>query len=1091
MNKTFMPYSFFALIKHLLRSKKFYKNLTALLCNFAIILNSFLPYISAIPAYAQEADLTPTPTVEEVSAPSPEPTIIPTTEPTVTIEPTLEPTLEPTIVPTITETPTASPTAKLTEIPTIVPTEIPVDNSNQPSDQNSSSPTTQTPTSVPSPTSTPTPVFTAVSGQIETVVVENNSCRTDILNPLLSSDKADYSPTEIAIITGHGFLTNTEYKLKISSDGPEGTSSINETYTINTDSKGNFTYSYQLDGNYRPNYLVEAFDLSGTLIASLTFTDSQNPQPQPPQRGKIIVTKIVVGGSLTANNFNITGSGSCFNSPVNYNGSSTGQIYECKDNGNIPHDYNITETPSTGYTVAYSTGCSGNITRDQIKYCTVTNTYISKTNTSVSLYSNINPSVYGQSVTFTSTVTGGSTPTGTVTFKDGSTTLYTQNLSGASASYSTNSLSVGSHNITATYSGDSSHNGSTSTILIQNVTKANQSINFATLSNKTFGDAPFTLSATATSGLPVSFNIVSGPATLSGNTLTITGVGTVTVRASQTGDSNYNAAPNVDRTFTINKATPVLTWSDPADIVYGTALSSTQLNAVANVGGTFVYSPSLGTILHTGDNQHLSVTFYPTDTNYNYISKTVHLDVKKAPLTIAADPQSKIYGNFDPFFTYKFSGFVNGDDKYDLDLWPICFVPAPHFDVGIYTISCYGGFDDNYFYKFQDDFLSINKRQLTPHITVKNKIYDATTSAEITNMYLTGILQYDQVSLIGGTALFDTKDVGNNKNVTISGLSLTGHNSSNYSIGETATTTANITVKTITVTADSNQSKIFGALDPLFTFTSDTLALGDTLSGTLGRVAGEDVGTYALTLGTLTAGDNYSVEFIPADFTINSQSNSSSSTNSSSNPPGAPVCNESAPSLAPMNFRAVAGKNSVTLYWDKPNTNFTYYLIAYSDQASADKYGNPNIGGPNTTSYTVGDLSAGTTYYFKIRTGNGCAPGPFSTIVSATPGGQVLTNTIPSGFEPGVLGTQTTENSSPLGTTNTCTPIFPFVFVLALIINLILNKYRLLTFFVSVLSLIFDYLINKYSCVKHPYYYFANLVSFLLPLIISFRKTKR
>lgn len=78
----------------------------------------------------------------------------------------------------------------------------------------------------------------------------------------------------------------------------------------------------------------------------------------------------------------------------------------------------------------------------------------------------------------------------------------------------------------------------------------NQSITFNALPNKVTTDAPFTLSATATSGLPVTFTLVSGPATLSGNTLTLTGqTGTVTIRASQTGNAQYNPAPDVTRSF--------------------------------------------------------------------------------------------------------------------------------------------------------------------------------------------------------------------------------------------------------------------------------------------------------------------------------------------------------------------------------------------------------------------------------------------------------------------------------------------------------------------------------------------------------------
>jgi hypothetical protein len=79
-----------------------------------------------------------------------------------------------------------------------------------------------------------------------------------------------------------------------------------------------------------------------------------------------------------------------------------------------------------------------------------------------------------------------------------------------------------------------------------------QTITFGALANKTGGDAPFTVNATASSGLPVNFTIVSGPATVAGDTVTLTGAGTVTIRASQDGDGRYSAAPSIDRAFTVS-----------------------------------------------------------------------------------------------------------------------------------------------------------------------------------------------------------------------------------------------------------------------------------------------------------------------------------------------------------------------------------------------------------------------------------------------------------------------------------------------------------------------------------------------------------
>ena len=90
--------------------------------------------------------------------------------------------------------------------------------------------------------------------------------------------------------------------------------------------------------------------------------------------------------------------------------------------------------------------------------------------TGTALASSANPSSFGQSVTFTATVTvGGGTPTGTVTFNDGAATSGTGTLSGGSAHFTTSVLALGTHSITASYGGDSNFGGSVSPAVIQAV----------------------------------------------------------------------------------------------------------------------------------------------------------------------------------------------------------------------------------------------------------------------------------------------------------------------------------------------------------------------------------------------------------------------------------------------------------------------------------------------------------------------------------------------------------------------------------------------------------------------------------------------
>jgi hypothetical protein len=91
--------------------------------------------------------------------------------------------------------------------------------------------------------------------------------------------------------------------------------------------------------------------------------------------------------------------------------------------------------------------------------------------------------------------------------------------------------------------------------------KSDQTITFAPLGNRSFGDLPFTVSATSSSGLPVGIAIYSGPATCAGNMVTISGAGTIIVRASQGGNATYNPAPDVDQTVIVTKANQTITFN--------------------------------------------------------------------------------------------------------------------------------------------------------------------------------------------------------------------------------------------------------------------------------------------------------------------------------------------------------------------------------------------------------------------------------------------------------------------------------------------------------------------------------------------------
>ena len=182
---------------------------------------------------------------------------------------------------------------------------------------------------------------------------------------------------------------------------------------------------------------------------------------------------------------------------------------------------------------------------------------------------------------------------------------------------------AGSCTITASQAGDSTYNAATNVPQSFNVAKANQTITFGALAGKTFGDAAFNVSATASSGFAVSFSILSGPATITGNSVTITGAGTVTVRASQAGDSNNNAATNVDQSFTVAKRTQTITFGALSNRTVGDlpfTVSATATPSGLPVTFSIVSGPATisgNTVTITGAGTGIVRASQAGDTNYN------------------------------------------------------------------------------------------------------------------------------------------------------------------------------------------------------------------------------------------------------------------------------------------------------------------------------------------------------------------------------------------------------------------------------------------------------------------------------------------
>jgi uncharacterized repeat protein (TIGR02543 family) len=169
--------------------------------------------------------------------------------------------------------------------------------------------------------------------------------------------------------------------------------------------------------------------------------------------------------------------------------------------------------------------------------------------------------------------------------------VYFNVLSGPATLNSSNYVTLlgsGTVNVLAWQPGNSNYNAAATVQQSCNVSQIPQSIAFGGMSQQRSVDAPFPIYASASSGLPVSFSVLSGPAQLSGNVLTLTGAGTVSVRASQAGNSVFAPAANVDQSLTVlppsnTVGSPQYTIGGFGLTFYGTVGSNYLFQASSNL----------------------------------------------------------------------------------------------------------------------------------------------------------------------------------------------------------------------------------------------------------------------------------------------------------------------------------------------------------------------------------------------------------------------------------------------------------------------------------------------------------------------------
>jgi hypothetical protein len=286
------------------------------------------------------------------------------------------------------------------------------------------------------------------------------------------------------------------------------------------------------------------------------------------------------------------------------------------------------------------------------------------------------------------------------------------------------------------------------------VLPANQTIAFPSPGNQTYGVGPIALGATASSGLTVSYSVISGPATVSNNVVTITGSSSVTIQASQSGNSNWNAAPTTNQTISVAQKT-----------INGSITASNKVYDATTTGGIATRTLS-------------GVTNSDVVTLTGGVATFTNKNVGNGK-TVTAIGLSLIGANATNYTLASTSATTTAD---------------------------------------------IATATLTVSASGVNKIYDGTTNATVT---LSDNRLAGDVLTTGYTAAsFADKNVGSNKTVNVSGISVTGADSGNYAFNTTAAATANITAALLTVTA-SNTNRPYGTPNPSFTASCSGFVSGE------------------------------------------------------------------------------------------------------------------------------------------------------------------------------------------------------------------------------------------------------------------------
>ena len=293
-----------------------------------------------------------------------------------------------------------------------------------------------------------------------------------------------------------------------------------------------------------------------------------------------------------------------------------------------------------------------------------------------------------------------------------------------------------------------------------------QTITFGPLPNQPFGTAAFNVSATASSGLPVTFaSTTPTVCTVSGSTVNLVSAGACTLQATQAGNTTFAAATPVSASFTVTMLAPKISFTVPNQS-YGAAAYS--VSASSNSTGVFTYTVTSGPAIVSGSMLTLTgigtVTLQASeaaDVNYTAGTKTASFTVAATGLQVTANNTTRLYGAANPVFT----GTVLGAKSSDMFSESFTTTATPTSPVGSYVIvpTASGANVGDYIVTTADGALTVTQAPTTTGITASSPSVNANQADTVT----VTVLSTTSGTPTGSVTIFD-------KSTTLQTVTLSG-----------------------------------------------------------------------------------------------------------------------------------------------------------------------------------------------------------------------------------------------------------------------------------------------------------------------------